>query len=81
MATIKDGGQTESLTGGKIKEIKFETDHEGKTTTLSMWLKSAPKNGSKLDDESLSYLSIEEAIELSKELNDAIKTAIDNYVK
>lgn len=59
---IKQGGQTESLQDQKIRDIRFYAE----CGSVNLML-----NGS-----SLSYLSFEEAIQIKRELDEAIKTAL-----
>lgn len=60
---ISSGGQTDSLPStGKIKEIKVLSNSSSKC--IELWI----------NDTSLSYLSIEEALNLRDELQQALKT-------
>lgn len=65
---IKTGGKTESLTREKyINEIKayYDAGSVGNSRSISLII----------NNESLSYLALEEALELRDELNKSIKQA------
>jgi len=63
MAKIKKGGQLESLKNSKVlEEVTVHTEDK----TIMLWL-----NGS-----SVSYLSLDEAIALRNEINQALKSAV-----
>lgn len=61
---IKSGGQVEKLRG-RLSNIKIYCDEK----TINMWLESDR------GDESLTYLTLKEAIELKNALNAAIHNA------
>jgi len=58
---LVSGGQTEDMGKDRIEEVRVSCD-EG---SIQLWL----------NDRSLSYLTINEALELRDELNQAIKKA------
>lgn len=64
---IKEGGQTETLQS-KIAEIRYAATGGN---CIEMWISDKEGN------ESLSYLSIDEAVTLAKELKAAIRGMID----
>lgn len=64
MVQIKDGGQLEKLSGEKT--VKKLGAHTEVSKIIQFWI----------NDESLSLLSIEEAVALRDELNNAIKEAV-----
>lgn len=59
---IKDGGSTQNIIGNKIEEIRPVCENK---RNVALWI-----------NDSLSYLTIEEALDLRDELNKAIKEAI-----
>lgn len=64
MTRISNGGQLESLkTYDKVRDIVFVCEE---APTIHMWI----------NDSSLSYLTVEEAVCLRNKLNEAIKVAV-----
>jgi hypothetical protein len=74
---IKDGGQVERL-NGKLIGVRINSSGSG-SKNLELWLYSQQPNENRLPDESLSYLTIEEAMELIKGLKSAIRDAVNEY--
>lgn len=74
---LTGGGQVERLRG-KLTSVTFFPS-EGKSKTVSMVLKFKVTSQDMLEDDNLSYLSIDEAIEMIAALKHAIKGVIDNY--
>jgi hypothetical protein len=71
---IKDGGSVQDLRG-KISSLHALPSDIG-STNIQFWIKSSNNDG-RLDGESLSYMSIEEAALLIKELKQAIQITLD----
>jgi len=63
MTIIKGGGQLSTLKDQKLEEITVGNDGNSRTIEL------------RINDSSLSYLTIEEALDLRDELNSAIGDA------
>ena len=61
--TLKNGGQTKSLEGGVIEEIRVIGFDDYR---FELWINSS----------SLSYMSLEEVLKLRDEINRAIKESI-----
>lgn len=61
---IKDGGSTQNIRGKKIEEIKINWI-ESKNYIFEMWI-----------NDSLSYLTITELLNLKKEIQDALNKAV-----
>jgi hypothetical protein len=76
---IKGGGQVERL-NGKLTAINVAAGNKD-STGLELWLHSIAKDDEGLGDSSLTYLSLDEALELSKMLDSAIKDSINQYTK
>jgi len=61
---IQNGGSTQNIRGGKIEEIKIYWA-ENKHYIFEMWI-----------NDSLSYLTITELLDLKKEIQNALNEAI-----
>jgi len=59
---IKDGGSTQNITGIKVEEIKIVASNN---YTFNLWI-----------NDSLSYLTLEEALQLKDEIVSEIKKSV-----
>lgn len=79
--SIAGGGQVESLKG-KLTAIKFHPMADSPSSKLiAMILESKKPNSEGFPDDNLSYLTLDEAMDLVKELNSAIRETIDQYTR
>ncbi len=76
---LKNGGDVERLSG-KLVSIGVAAPDDPQSESIQMRIKSNDSDRStRLPDESLSYLSIDEATELIGALKSAIKETVDQY--
>jgi hypothetical protein len=71
---IKDGGKMGDFRGGKLTAIRVSPS-DTNTKCVQLYLETSE------GDDNLSYLTLDEAVELKAVIDKAVKEAIENYYK
>lgn len=77
---VENGGQVEKI-GGILKGFSAAPTDDQEAAKIELWIYSnQPDYEGVLFEESLSYLTIEETINLCRELNKAVQETIEKYI-